>query len=124
LFLYANADFAYVGNGFGKCVHSTSEPAGYGLPIATGPNISGSPDATELHRNGALEVIENVDDLNNWLILMLENLERRSTQGDSALKYVNQGKGEADLISKDILGLIANIKYDSGLDKKVVENEK
>ncbi|PKL86489.1 MAG: hypothetical protein CVV22_03180 [Ignavibacteriae bacterium HGW-Ignavibacteriae-1] len=124
LFLYANADFAYVGNGFGKCVHSTSEPAGYGLPIATGPNISGSPDATELHRTGALEVIENVDDLYNWLILMLENLERRSIQGDSALKYVNQGKGEADLISKDILGLIANKKYDSGLDKKVVENEK
>jgi 3-deoxy-D-manno-octulosonic-acid transferase len=124
LFLYANADFAYVGNGFGKCVHSTSEPAGYGLPIATGPNISGSPDATELHRIGALEVIENVDELYNWLNMMLENLERRSTQGDSALKYVNQGKGEADLISKDILGLIANKKYDSGLDKKVLENEK
>lgn len=124
LFLYANADFAYVGNGFGKCVHSTSEPAGYGLPIATGPNISGSPDATELHRIGALEVIKNVDDLYNWLILMLENLVQRSTQGDLALKYVNEGKGAADLISKDILGLIANKQYDSGLDKKVVENEK
>jgi 3-deoxy-D-manno-octulosonic-acid transferase len=124
LFLYANADFAYVGNGFGKCVHSTSEPAGYGLPIATGPNISGSPDATELNKNCALVVIENVSELYNWLNLMMENPEKRRNQGDLALKYVNEGKGAANIITKDILGSIANKKYNSSLDNEVIINGK
>jgi len=35
--LYAEADWAYVGGGFGSGVHSTIEPAVYGIPIFCGP---------------------------------------------------------------------------------------
>ena len=34
--LYSIADAAFVGGGFGAGVHSVTEPAGYGMPIACG----------------------------------------------------------------------------------------
>lgn len=125
LFLYANGDCAYVGNGFGKCVHSTSEPAGYGIPIATGPNISSSPDASELNRLGALIIIRNADELYDWLKLMLENPTARKEQGLLALKFVTVGKGTADLIANDIMNIIDNTLFQDNYSKlRNVDDEK
>lgn len=36
-YLYAIADVAFVGGGFGKTVHNTLEPAAFGIPILFGP---------------------------------------------------------------------------------------
>lgn len=65
--IYANADIAYVGGAFGVGIHSVTEPAGYGLPIITGPNMSNSPDAVELSELVLLQVVNNSAELLEYL---------------------------------------------------------
>ena len=80
--IYANADIAYVGGAFGVGIHSVTEPAGYGLPIITGPNMTNSPDAVELKELALLQIVNNSSEL-------LEYLNRLNT--DSGLyKNINQ----------------------------------
>lgn len=65
--IYANADIAYVGGAFGVGIHSVTEPAGYGLPIITGPNMSNSPDAVELSELLLLHTVNNSSELLEYL---------------------------------------------------------
>lgn len=56
--LYAAADWAYVGGGFGAGVHSTIEPALQGIPVACGPGgATKFAEITELQRSGQLTMI-------------------------------------------------------------------
>lgn len=57
--LYRMADWAYVGGGFGKQIHSALEPAAYGLPISIGPRGSTKfPEVEALRRLGQIQVLE------------------------------------------------------------------
>lgn len=70
--LYESADWAYVGGGFSKGVHSTIEPAIYGIPVAAGPkNASKFPEIEELLKSGQLELIEGTRDLGKWWTKLL-----------------------------------------------------
>jgi len=52
--VYAYGDIAYVGGGFRRGhLHSTVEPAAYGLPIIVGPERPGTADAALLLKTGA-----------------------------------------------------------------------
>ncbi len=103
LSLYANADIAYVGNGFGKTVHSTSEPAGYGIPIATGPNIHKSPDAVELYQAGALTIVNNAQELADWIYLMYKQPKIRKQKGNLARKFIDDSIGATAFIAREVL---------------------
>lgn len=50
--LYALADTAYVGGGFGRSVHSIIEPAAHRLPVAFGPKHARMPEARTLELIG------------------------------------------------------------------------
>lgn len=54
--LYSLGKFAYVGGGFNGKVHSVLEPAFFGLPLLTGPQIQNSQEAIDLHERGLLTV--------------------------------------------------------------------
>jgi len=101
--LYKYADIAYVGCGFGDGVHSTAEPAGYGIPIITGPNISKSPDALALNKNKALSIINNSQELILCLKELINNKIFRLETGKSAKKYINDNKGSSATIADFIL---------------------
>ncbi len=101
--MYASADFAMVGCGFGDGVHSVSEPAGYGIPICCGPNIESMPDAVELRNSGGLEIINNSSELINWLMKMIYDESNRQQYGRAAKDYIISKAGSSEIICKNIL---------------------
>lgn len=106
--LYANADFAYVGCGFGDGVHSVSEPAGYGIPIACGPNIFKMPDAVNLNNAGGLKIINNSRELKDWLLKMINDNDLRNNTGRIAEEYIKSTSGSSKIIAELILNSDTN----------------
>jgi 3-deoxy-D-manno-octulosonic-acid transferase len=104
--LYGIADFAYVGGGFGVGIHSVTEPAGYGIPIATGPKINNSPDAINLMKLGSLYKIHNSREFQNWLNLMIKNEEMRLKAGNISREYIFRNSGSTPIVVKKILDLM------------------
>ncbi len=65
--LYAEADFAFVGGGFGKGIHSLIEPASYGIPVASGPvGVSKFPEAKELSDAGVYSTLGSDSERMGW----------------------------------------------------------
>jgi 3-deoxy-D-manno-octulosonic-acid transferase len=66
--LYSAVDWAYIGGGFGVGMHSTIEPALYGIPIACGPSGERKfPEIGELQKTGQLSVVRDREELEIWL---------------------------------------------------------
>jgi 3-deoxy-D-manno-octulosonic-acid transferase len=101
--LYAGTHAAYIGGGFGVGVHSVTEPAGYGIPLASGPNFTNSPDAIELNKLGALSIINDSEDLYFWLSDMINDVEKRNKIGKISKDYVFNACGSSDTILDEIL---------------------
>ncbi len=93
--LYGVASAAYVGGGFGAGVHSLAEPAGFGIPLACGPHVARSRDASILHELSALTIIRSLDDGERWL----RNLHDPSfceVMGTKARSIVAEHTGSSD----------------------------
>lgn len=66
--LYAGADWAYVGGGFGRGVHSTIEPAIQGIPVACGPSRAHRfPEIAELEQDRQLTMLRGPEDVARWV---------------------------------------------------------
>lgn len=100
--LYSLADAAYIGGGFGVGVHSVTEPAGYGIPLATGVKYHNSPDAISLHHIGGLKIIKEKDDLIEWLNKLLKSPETRMELGSKVGHYVTDRLGSTKVIVESI----------------------
>lgn len=70
--LYALADLAFVGGGFGGAVHNTMEPAAMGVPVAVGPRHGDPHEVGVLATAGGLRVVRSADDLDGWWSRLLE----------------------------------------------------
>lgn len=85
---YAQTDWAYVGGGFGRGVHSTIEAAVHGIPVACGPR--GALRFSEialLQSEGQLRVVHSEDEMGYFLgeILALDTAEQtrlRNARGE------------------------------------------
>jgi len=89
IYLYAYSDFAYIGGGFGRGVHSVGEPLGAGLPMAAGSEkINTSPETDLLLQKDILQAIKGMKDMESWLDGMLN----KSTRADIAQKSKNTFK--------------------------------
>lgn len=64
--LYALADLAFVGGGFGGAVHNTMEPAAMGAPVSIGPHHGDPYEVGILAATGGLRVVRSADDLARW----------------------------------------------------------
>jgi 3-deoxy-D-manno-octulosonic-acid transferase len=81
--LYAMADLAFVGGGFGGAVHNTMEPAAMGVPVAIGPRHGDPHEVAALADGGGLKVIGSAADLGAWWETLLEG-DRARRSGETA----------------------------------------
>lgn len=106
LSLYAIADAAVVGGGFGAGVHSLAEPAGYGLALACGPHIKRSRDAAALQEADALVVIRTWADVTEWLRTIVVDPVARKQYGERARNVITSRAGSslqcADMIIRSL----------------------
>jgi 3-deoxy-D-manno-octulosonic-acid transferase len=94
--LYALADVAYVGGGFGGAgLHSVLEPAAFGVPVVIGPRHANAREAAEMVSAGAAFVAGDEDDLRVRLGALLDSVDARRTAGEVARQYVRSGLGAA-----------------------------
>jgi 3-deoxy-D-manno-octulosonic-acid transferase len=94
--LYALADVAYVGGGFGSAgLHSVLEPAAFGVPVLFGPLHTNAREAGELvAAGGAFEVAAD-DDLHRIFAGLADVYEARHRAGAVARQYVEARLGAA-----------------------------
>ena len=94
--LYALADVAYVGGGFGRAgLHSVLEPAAFGVPVLFGPRHANAREAAGLLRaEGGIEV-EDGDALGIALQRLFTDPVARRSAGSAARRYVKEGLGAA-----------------------------
>ncbi len=102
--LYGNADFAFVGGGFGVGVHSLTEPAGYGVPLFCGSNCFNSPDAAGLLAEHALIITADTKEFETNLVELLNDIALRAKRGSQANEYVTSRSGSAQKIANFLLG--------------------
>jgi 3-deoxy-D-manno-octulosonic-acid transferase len=87
--LYALADVAYVGGGFGTAgLHSVLEPAAFGAPVLFGPRHANAREAGELLALGAAREVHDAATLAAAL--------RTPPDGAAARRYVEENRGAAE----------------------------
>lgn len=106
LSLYAVADAAYVGGGFGAGVHSLAEPAGHGLALACGPRIDRSRDARVLLHEQALTVITSEAELLQWIDDVVASNGRRTVYGERSRAAIERRTGSSAILAARIASSI------------------
>jgi 3-deoxy-D-manno-octulosonic-acid transferase len=95
--LYAAADLAYVGGGFGAAgLHSVLEPAAFGVPVLFGPRHANAREAGELAALGAAASVSDGAALQNTLAALASGAADRARRGAIAREYVRAGLGAAE----------------------------
>lgn len=100
--VYAYANVAYVGGGFGAGIHNILEPATYGIPILIGPNYQKFQEAKDLIEKKACFEIQTQENLNQKLQEFSTNPEKVKTAGKIALHYIQDNIGATDLVMEYI----------------------
>ena len=92
--LYALADVAYVGGGFGRRgLHSALEPAALGAPVLFGPRHVNAREAAELIECGGAVEVDDWASIEAKLGRWLDDEETLRTAGAAALGYVQGNLG-------------------------------
>lgn len=95
--LYALADVAYVGGGFGTAgLHSVLEPAAFGAPVLFGPRHHNAREAAELIAAGGGFAVADAAELQRRLERLLADAAERAAAGRAARAYVEAGRGAAE----------------------------
>lgn len=100
LVFYAAADVAFVG---GSLVptggHNIMEPAALGLPIITGLHMFNFAEISKaMHEAGALQQVENNDQLATAIIDILTHPEKRHSMGDQGKYIVEKNRGSLETL--------------------------
>ncbi len=90
--LYALADAAYVGGGFGKGIHNTLEPMAFGIPVIVGPRHDRFPEAVDAIRLGGMFAVDDEDSLRNILDRLSERAFR-DRAGAAGREYLEAQRG-------------------------------
>lgn len=106
--LYALADLAYVGGGWGRSgLHSVLEPAAFGVPVVFGPRHSNAREAGELVAGGGA-LSSRPGELRQILSRLVVRPAERAEHGAAARRYVEGGRGAAwrgvDIIERLLAG--------------------
>jgi 3-deoxy-D-manno-octulosonic-acid transferase len=102
--LYASADLAFIGGGFGKGIHNILEPAAFGLPILFGPKWTKFREAVTLADIGAAFPVNDFEMFRSRVINLCSDSKFRAESGNLALSYMKSQMGSSDLIIRDLLG--------------------
>jgi len=94
--LYALADAAWVGGGFGKAgLHSVIEPAALDVPVLYGPRHGNSREAGALAGEGGGRVMRDARELVRGLRVLVEDQASRRAMGRRAGEFVTERLGGA-----------------------------
>lgn len=101
--LYRHMDWAYIGGGFSDGVHSTIEPAIWGIPLACGTQRAHRfPEIFELQTTGQLTLVRSQDEIYEWIhriqpvqegtqkIQWKEDAERRIQKIDPGISHLHE----------------------------------
>lgn len=102
LSLYSIADAAFIGGGFGAGVHSVTEPAVHGIPIACGPRTERSRDARALEAAGVLCRVTEPTEATAWLRTIVLDLDTRNKIGRYANEFFSQRSGSSERYAQAI----------------------
>jgi 3-deoxy-D-manno-octulosonic-acid transferase len=106
--LYAAADVAYVGGGFGtRGLHSVIEPAALGVPVLYGPRVGNAREAEELADNGGGFTVYHASDLCRRIRGLSADAAVRERAGAAARRWVQSRLGGAEANAGLVVGLIA-----------------
>ena len=99
--LYALADLAVIGGGFGLGLHNILEPSAFGIPSLSGPNTSRFREALSLQDVSALYISSTPSDLSQQVkrLLSSENSQELKSSGLAAKSWVLSQKGAAEKIT-------------------------
>jgi 3-deoxy-D-manno-octulosonic-acid transferase len=107
LSLYSIATIAFVGGGFGRCVHSTVEALAYGIPVICGPNIAHSPDATTFTEIELVTIVQTPHDVEIILKKVLDDsvwLDSIRSKSNATLEpSLGESKRIGEVIRKHLL---------------------
>ncbi len=98
--LYAHADIAYVGGGFGAGIHNVLEAAVYGCPVVFGPNHKKFGEAIGLIESGGAFGVADATGLYKALNMLCKNPQERDQIGQAAAQFVQRGAGATGHIAK------------------------
>lgn len=105
--LYARADIAYVGGGFGRTgLHSVIEPAALGVPVLFGPRAGNTREAHDLLRVGGGFEVQDAGSIERRLVELIENPGARRLAGAAALAFVQAGRNGAERNAALVLALL------------------
>ncbi len=100
--LYAYADVAYIGGGFGTGIHNTLEAAVFGMPIIFGPNYQKFDEAKELIKRKAAFSVSKYNDFAQIVEKLIVDVEYRKTAGNNSEVYVKENIGATERVLKEI----------------------
>lgn len=99
--LYAYADVAYVGGGFGAGIHNINEAATYGIPVLFGPRHSKFKEAADLIACGGAFSVDGAAAFDAAMTPLLDDSLRKKA-GKAAGDYIAANIGASDIIMADI----------------------
>lgn len=99
--IYAMAEFAYVGGGFGTGLHNILEPAAFRIPVVFGPKHEKFPEAQAMIDTGGAMQLSNKEDFTKFVIQM--DGEMKAKMAKSAGEYVQSQVGATEIILSDLL---------------------
>lgn len=100
--IYRYGAFAYIGGGFGVCVHNIPEAAVYGLPTLFGPQHKKAKEALDLIRLKGAITVSDAHEFKNAVALMLIERERKA-YALVAENYVKENVGATSKILHETL---------------------
>lgn len=102
--IYAAADIALVGGGFGKGIHNILEPAVYGIPVLFGPKHQKALEAKALIEAGGAFSYENAPDLFQKLYALRTNDSLLLRSGEASAAFLSGQCGATSVVLRKVLG--------------------
>jgi len=100
--LYAFADIAYIGGGFGEGLHNVLEPAVWGVPVLFGPKHRKFIEAVELLQTGGAFCVNNAEEAIEKTAQLCSCNELLKKAGSKAEEYIRDRKGATEIILRAI----------------------
>ncbi|MDN6319358.1 MAG: lipid IV(A) 3-deoxy-D-manno-octulosonic acid transferase [Marinobacter sp.] len=105
MMLYGASDVAFVGGSLiERGGHNPLEPAGWGIPVISGPNVFNFETIYQrLRDDRGVVIVEGVDELYQHLSTLFDDDDERRASGQRALSVVNKNRGALDRVVDGII---------------------
>jgi len=100
--IYKYADIAYVGGAFKEGLHNILEPAAYGCPVISGPDIAGFPEAADMEKAKALVRVKDYNELETIINQWADNQKERDVVSADALTFIQSHAGATQKVVDEL----------------------